>query len=64
MGRRAQRLPLTALVARNVARNPFQMSTWRSVVVVVVVVVAVVVVAAAACGGSGGGAGACWRGPP
>ena len=63
MGRRAQRLPRTALVARNVARNPFQMSTWRSVVVVVVVAAAA---AAAGCGGGGGGggAGACWRGPP
>ena len=44
-----------AFVARNVARNPFQMSTWTSLVVVVVVVVA-----AAADGGCGGGGGACW----
>ena len=37
-----------ALVVRNLARNPFQMSTWRCVVVAV----------AAAAGGCGGGA--CW----
>ena len=38
-----------ALVVKNLARNPFQMSTWRCVVVAV---------AAAAAGGCGGGA--CW----
>ena len=36
-----------ALVVRNLARNPFRMSTWRCVVVAV-----------AAAGGCGGGA--CW----